>query len=55
MVDKEKMELLNLRRRVQEQRAEIKRLTKENHELRNAWGNLLDIFREMREASETSG
>lgn len=34
MVDKEKMELMNLRKRVREQREEIKRLQEENDKLR---------------------
>ena len=34
MVDKDKMELMNLRRRVRDQREEIKRLQEENEKLR---------------------
>lgn len=40
MIDKEKMELMNLRKRVKEQREEIKRLTEENKRMKDELGEV---------------
>lgn len=44
MVDKDKMELMNLRKRVKDQREEIKRLTEENKRMKDALGEVKQEF-----------
>lgn len=49
MVDKEKMELMNLRKRVKDQREEIKRLQDENNRLRNGIAEIGNDLRQLKE------
>ena len=49
MVDKEKMELMNLRKRVKDQREEIKRLQDENNRLRNGIAEIGHDLKQLRE------